>query len=283
MKLFVISALLVTLTSGSLFNKGSWDGLKVTYNFNPFANDAYAKMPQETSDCSKAKFQLKDSFCQGSGTFVGYRYWQVNDPSVMLIFDVNGYIAGIQTGIPKDQFTPSAALQNHPYIEDGDYWTLTVYFVETGIICAPGRSKSQFKDQGNGYKFFIQNGTNPSTDLVDISLNENDLNTDPMTNPLWGTSKCNWGQGNHYWYKVTPSMDCSTIFPFYLLYNSGVLNAFGFFVNTIVTSARFEETTSSTLEKMMQSVPECYYQDPNYHQVSSMHVYLTDNPLLDLC
>lgn len=282
MKICLIFAL-ISLSSGSFFNKGSWDGLKLTYNFNPFANDAYSKMPQETSDCSKDKFVLKDSFCSGSGNFVGYRYWQANDPSVFLIYDVNGYIAGIQTGIPKNQFTPAPALQNHPYIDDGDYWTLTAYFVETGIVCAPGRSKSQFKDQGNGYRFFIQNGTNPMTDLISISLSEKDLNTDPLTSPLWGTTKCFWGQGNHYWYKVTPGMDCTEFFPFYLLFNNGDLNAFGFFVTTNVASARFEQTTSSTLEKMMESVPQCFYQDPNFQQVSGMHVYLTDNPLLNLC
>lgn len=80
---FCLIFTLIKVSSGAFFDKGSWDGLKgksfwdycnkvhdsisasVTWNFNPFANDAYSKMPQKTSDCSKSKFLLKDQFCQG--------------------------------------------------------------------------------------------------------------------------------------------------------------------------------------------------------------------------
>jgi len=283
MKTLLILTFLYTTSYCSIFNKGSWDGLQTTWNFDPLAKDAYAKMPQEVSDCAKKNFLQKDEFCSKSGSFVGYRYWQVNDPSIMLIFDINGYIAGVQTAIPKDQFAPSPTLQGHPYIDDGDYWTLTAYFVEPGIVCAPGRTSKQYKDQGNGYRFYIQNGTNPLSDLLDISLSENDLNTNPITGPVWGSTKCYWSMGKHYWYKLTPDMDCSTIFPFFLLYNSGDLNAFGFFIPTQATSARYEQADSSMLEKEMDTVPECFYQDPNFEKVSSMHVFLTDDPLLNLC
>jgi hypothetical protein len=31
--------------------------------------------------------------------FFGKRYWKVHDPSLVLIYDVHGYIAGIQTAV----------------------------------------------------------------------------------------------------------------------------------------------------------------------------------------
>lgn len=31
--------------------------------------------------------------------FAGRRYWKNNDPSVVLIYDVNGYVAGMQTAV----------------------------------------------------------------------------------------------------------------------------------------------------------------------------------------
>lgn len=35
----------------------------------------------------------------GHATFLGKRYMKDNDPAVILIYDVNGYIAGIQAGV----------------------------------------------------------------------------------------------------------------------------------------------------------------------------------------
>lgn len=35
----------------------------------------------------------------GHANFLGKRYMKDNDPAVILIYDVNGYIAGIQAGV----------------------------------------------------------------------------------------------------------------------------------------------------------------------------------------
>lgn len=35
----------------------------------------------------------------GHANFLGKRYMKNNDPAVILIYDVNGYIAGIQAGV----------------------------------------------------------------------------------------------------------------------------------------------------------------------------------------
>lgn len=48
--------------------------------------------------------------------------------------------------------------------------------------------------------------------------------------------------GVHYWYNMTEDMSCERIFPIFLLFNGGRLNAFGFAFATNITDSekRFE-------------------------------------------
>ena len=56
-----------------------------------------------------------------------------------------------------------------------------------------------------------------------------------------GTKRAFSFTGLHYWYNVRKDMDCNEFFPVFLLYNDGVLNAFGWaFGLNIQTSSRFE-------------------------------------------
>lgn len=89
-----------------------------------------AKLPPKTA-ILRLKLILSSADHKPLGPFAGVRYWKDSDPSLMLIFDVNGIIAGIQTAVPKTEFTPMAGpTVNHPWIDDGNYWVLTAYFVD---------------------------------------------------------------------------------------------------------------------------------------------------------
>ena len=69
------------------------------------------------------------------GNFLGKRYMKDNDPAVILIYDVNGYIAGIQAGV-----------SNHPrpYVNNRFLFFLKsivenfcIYYVRIGKIDYP--------------------------------------------------------------------------------------------------------------------------------------------------
>uniref|UniRef100_A0A914WRS7 Uncharacterized protein n=1 Tax=Plectus sambesii TaxID=2011161 RepID=A0A914WRS7_9BILA len=106
--LIFLAALLGACVASEKPASSKWDSLKVTWSINPFSSYAFATMPRDTRT-DMMGFVKKDSFCNGNqpmGPYAGIRYWKGSDPAVMLIFDVNGIIAGIQTAVPKATWTP---------------------------------------------------------------------------------------------------------------------------------------------------------------------------------
>jgi len=249
-----------------------WDDLRVTWSANPFSSWGFDPMPRTSTGAMK-DFVLKDDQCAQGSKFVGKRYWYKQDPAVILLYDKNGYIAGIQTAIPKSKLTPSPYLSNHPYVDDGDFWTVTAYFVDPSTICTTGRTAQQFKDQGTGTGLWLQNGTNPTRDLIQIPLQESEIQ---KTN--WKFGKCFYTMGNHYWYNPTKDMDCGKFYPNCLMYNGGKLTAFCFALNSYLPSNRYEHPTPTNAKKFLDPVPDCFFNDPNYSKLSSIHVFMISNP-----
>jgi hypothetical protein len=87
----------------------------VTWGVNPFSKWNFAQVPRDINNDPSAGFVALDNLCavQGgeftinlhkaffSAPFPGYRFWVPNDPSLVLIYDVNGYIAGMQTMVSR--------------------------------------------------------------------------------------------------------------------------------------------------------------------------------------
>jgi len=223
-------------------------------------------------------FTLKDDQCASGKLFVGKRYWYENDPAVMLIYDVNGYIAGIQTGVPKSVWTPGPNMLNRFVLDEGDMYTLTVYFVDPSTICNGGRTADQYASQGTGTDLYIQMGPDPTKNIFTVPINEADIKPSK-----WGFGKCFWGMGQHYWYNISSNMPCDNFVPYCLLYNGGKLNAFCFAINAALTSERYEHPTATQAKGFMDPVPDCFTTDPDYKKLSTMHVYTTSNYLADRC
>jgi len=254
-----------------------WDDLKVTWSANPFSSWAFDSMPRNSNGALK-DFVFKDDQCVQGSKFAGKRYWYKQDPAVMLLFDKNGFIAGIQTSVPKTTLTPSSYLTNHPVVDDGNYWTITAYFVDPTKICTTGRTSQQFDQEGTGTGLWFQNGTNPMTDLIKIPLLEEEIKkTD------WKFGHCFYTMGNHYWYNVSREMDCKQFFPNCLMYNKGKLTAFCFAVNAYLTSNRYEHPTPSDAAKFIDPVPDCFFNDPSFTKLSTMHVFMINSPRLSFC
>jgi charged multivesicular body protein 7 len=279
---FIAVFALCGLAQGFFFgSSGKWDGLRVTFNPKIWDKYAFAKLPRTVDDAVAAKWTLKDSQCTSSSqNFRGRRYWLDNDPASILLFDKNGYIAGIQTSVPSAGYTPTPMNKGSSFQQDGDFWTLTVYFVDPSIICSTGRTADQFNADGTGTDLYIQNGTNPETMSIQIPTSEDDIKT-----TKWGSGKCLPTMGKHYWFNVFDDMNCDNFFPYCLLYNGGKLNAFCFAIDhDFETSKRYEHPSTSEAGMCCLHTPQCMKNDPKYkNPQTTMHVYTTDSPYTNFC
>jgi charged multivesicular body protein 7 len=281
---FLTLALAVASTQALFGSSDKWDGLEVTWGINPFSSINFATLPRTTQDAASSAFTPFPGGSQcmsgSQNQFAGFRYWYNNDPAVILLFDVNGFIAGIQTAIDttKSNYQPTAQLAGHPFIKDDNYLVLTAYFVDPSKICTTGRTNDDFNNQGTGNALYFQNGTNPITNSIPIPLAVGDMGA-----TQWTEGKCFWSMGLHYWYNVRTDMSCDEFFPFFVLYNSGKVNGFGFAMNTPLDSSRYEHPTPDDASHFIAPYPNCFKTDPTFAKLSTMHVYLSSSPHSDLC
>jgi len=238
------------------------------------------KVPRQLSEI-KGDFALKDDLCAAGKGLVGQRYWYKQDPALMLLFDKNGFIAGIQTAILKSSFTPPAPLKNKNYADDGDYWTLSAYFIDPSLICGAGRTQDEFNKTGTGTGLWVQMGPNAVTDSFHVPETETE-----MKKTKWGSGRCFLTMGQHYWYNITKDMSCDYVVPNCILYNGGKLTAFCFATNGNFPSGRYDfpHPTNKVVNKFMDPEPDCFFSDPTYKTQSTIHVYFNDNARLgSLC
>uniref|UniRef100_T1IYE1 Uncharacterized protein n=1 Tax=Strigamia maritima TaxID=126957 RepID=T1IYE1_STRMM len=191
-------------------------------------------MPLTKTKAEKKKFKQIGEKNKCSGDFQGYRYMKENDsknaPALILLYDVNGYIAGIQTSFAeKHMKDPNVKAwfkkqrmfheESLPVNKTDTYYTLTAYLVDPKIICSVGRTKEEFKHEAAGTNLYLKNGTHN----ILIPKHESDL-----ANTNWTLGACFPSMGTHYWYSTSKDMNCKEFQPFFLLYNRKKLTVFGF-------------------------------------------------------
>jgi len=252
-----------------------WNDLKVHWGLNIFDSDNFASVPRTQTAATNANWKMIDGHCSdASQPFRGSRFSLKSDPAVILIFDKNGYIAGIQTAVDlsKVNYDPGPNRSQHPFVKYNNMQVLTAYFVDPKTVCT-GRSSSDFGSQGTGTGLWIQNGTNPETMSVMIPMQENNIGT-----TKWTKGKCTWAMGTHYWYDVTADMSCDKFFPAFLMYSGGKLFGFGWAMNNGLTSPRYEHPTADVAGNFIDPVPQCFFTDPSFKQMSTMHIYMISKP-----
>ncbi|XP_076104028.1 uncharacterized protein LOC143072809 [Mytilus galloprovincialis] len=275
--LVVVLAFCAIHCNGFLFGQdGTWDNLRVTWGINPFGSMNFAAMPLTEADAKSKGFQ-KISDCGDSSGLHGRRYVKDNDMALILIYDVQGYIAGISAAVSNSLANgwPSTFLKNHPFVLSGNYYHISAYFVDPAIVCTSGRSAAEYKQQGVGTDLYIQNGTDPITNAIKIPHEQSDISS-----TQWTEGKCFPSMGKHYWFNVRKDMSCDEFWPVFLLYNGGKLNAFGWAMQADLTSPRVEHPPKSTISAFMNPPPDCIYKTGT---LSTLHIYLTNNPAIDTC
>jgi len=219
-----------------------------------------------------------------------------NDPSAVIIFDsTDGYIVGIQSWIPK----ATLQLQTGPegkeikarfepklggmdwYVEDGDQWVKTIYFIDPKTICTKPRTEDEFKTHGTGSNGLWIRRNRPNHDheqYVYIPMDEHKLQVNPQA---WAKGKCFNTMGQHYWYKVSSDMNCEDIVPFCLLYNGGILTGMCF-VNPVLLNGGYYDSprpTAKIIGDFVVPLPKCLATSPAYRKLSTVHVYFKQDAI----
>ncbi|CAF1451014.1 unnamed protein product [Rotaria sordida] len=278
MKCFIVLWLTCIGSSYSfLFGGGSgpeWDSLKVTWGPNPLSREYFVKQPRTTAEAKKNGFEPIAGQCEGK--FLGQRYIKGKDVGVILIFDKQGTIAGVQMAIPTSMITEktfkflSQRMFNRDNIVGIDVYILTAYFVDPSTICTSGRDATGLKNEGTGTGLWLQNGTNPISDSVQAPLYESGVSA-----TKWTKGACFPSMGVHYWYDNRLEKDCDDFFPSFLMYNKGKLTGFGWAaVGKYEYTKRTEFPPYSAIKSFLNPVPTCMEQ--RYKDVggfTTMHIY----------
>ena len=100
----------------------------------------------------------------------------------MLIFDKNGFIAGMQNIVPMEKTFNDKyyGFRESPYYQPGYLFRelvmfSTVYFVDVARICRRGRTRREFEREGTANRLTIQNGPDVRY-LVDVPLTKKGAN-----------------------------------------------------------------------------------------------------------
>lgn len=283
--IWLTTAVLLVLAVGSSHGffggpSPAWDSLRATFSLNPFAKYHFNNLPRTIEEATSGdeKWEaIGDSDCK-TQNWRGRRYVaRVNgelDYSTILLYDVNGYIAGIQASVPKGGDFPPPSLRP-PFVEDGARWTISAYFVHPDTICSGGRSEDDFRKQGTGTGLYIQESEDPiAATLIPMELEDAKKDSD------WTEGQCfKIMMGVHFWHKAGKDMDCGKSLPVFLMYNFGRLNSWGWAFMNNMTSPRWEHPTTDKLQLFFKEVPECIKAAPAR---STMHIYF-DNPLNNYC
>ena len=192
MRVLIIFAALAIASTGA-----EWDRLQSTFEilFGGFYDNPRTQAELEDAGWTQI------STCESG---LGDRW--VRDPLVkdlVLLFDGNGFIAGIQSPVPFDKVEADVSadsirrsilfhltrgffsLQYFDYANsqwytagtwaDGsDAYYATAYFVDPSIICNGGRTQEEFDEQGTGYTVLFQNGPT-SNEVLEVPMTLDEL------------------------------------------------------------------------------------------------------------
>jgi len=282
----VFSVTFLNVAFASMINTGNgWDTLRVTFGLDPTSPDAFVKMPL-TEQAAISGGWTKISDCLDDGPFPGSRYLLAGDYAVILIYNANGDVAGIQAGVHQKKFPrnfPPKAQRGHVFQKHGKRWFLTSYFEHPAGICT-GKKTSP--------GLYIQWGPRAGKDSR--RMPDTEVGVRSTASPTWTYNGCVPYQGKHYWTNSSDSSagasssssssassdedaSCAPFEPVFLLYNKGKLNAFGWAFGTRLD-------VSPRLELVPRRIFAWFFGQcikPN-DQLMTLHIWL-DNPFDNLC
>jgi len=229
----------------------TWD--RLTINF-----PAFYVLPKESALVDAQGLVASPGGCTENG-FYGYRYtWPAHGDDVAFIYSESGRIVGIQFLVPTEKAT-SPLFWKEDELSPG-YSQTSVYFSDPETICDPkpptwDRVTAQYGDE-----------------FMDFPLKQSDA-----VSP-WTLGKCFAPlMGVHYWHNMTTSRQQTDPYaPYFLMFNNGYLNAFGFVITSeepTPTSDLIEHPPPPTIDIFFapNTTPDWFRTIPYRN---TLHVYL---------
>merc|ERR1712141_304697 len=134
-KLTVVAAFVIV----SAQTEQTWYNLKTTWGPTPL--QGFNDQPRTLEEANNAGWLQVSDDCSEGASFPGARYAPPGDnPEMVLIFDVNGFIAGMHSVVAKKFVSgPFDIAGSIWYRSDNvlgnDVYLTTAYFVDPAIIC----------------------------------------------------------------------------------------------------------------------------------------------------
>ncbi|CAF3577830.1 unnamed protein product, partial [Rotaria sp. Silwood1] len=229
--------------SDGIKRKIEWNTLKIRWGPDPLVSndEVYVRQPRTVQQALQEQYkQLPNALgeqCAGKTT-IGYRYWKGNDTGAILIFDKQGTIAGIQIAVT--------------------------------LICTDGRTLSQLEHEGTGTGLFLQNGTNPIIDSIEIPLWEDDIGK-----TKWVKGGCFKTMGDY----IFLSLICVFVHHDHFKFK-GQLSGFGWdIVANLNFSRRTERVLTSAISSFLIPVPTCIPKlNDELGGFTTQHLYFNTDP-----
>ncbi|CAB4063459.1 unnamed protein product [Lepeophtheirus salmonis] len=238
----VIILILVCISETLSCHSQRWHNFKTTYKLLPW--NGFYSQPKLMSTAIRKGWLQVGSCNQSDRTYPGERFIRnVKYNNIILIYDINGKIAGIQSVVEKRfdnnpfrNYENDSMYQHYRFDDGYEVYVTTAYFVDPEIICDGGRSKEDFAIEGTGNTLIFQNEA--------LTLKEK-----------WNIHRCFINMGLHFnkW-GYDESENCS-----------GILVKF--------KGDRYEHPPSIFLSFMYRQPPSCLYKAQQTIGLSYMHVY----------
>jgi len=247
-----------------------WVELTTTYgSLNP--------QPQTLAEAKAAGWVIIDNSTE---RFAGVRYIPDMDvPDMVLIFDSDGQVIGLQSGAPEVDFVSGDCTQNDFYVRDtidtivngtivGEQFCLATYYFKDPRV--PRGSMNDVEE------IHLQMGDSwmSPNNLIRVPKYYSEL----KDNQQWVLGNYVQGMGHHASFPDALE-ECITPTPFQALYalndeNECVSSGFVASHMSTTTGDGWEKATSGMLKAIFKNLPQCTLDAGDNGKTTSMHVFL---------
>lgn len=283
--LFALTTFYASIANGRKQSKENWNSLKLPFNIIP--DLGFYDQPRTRAEAELAGWtKVDDSVdCKdvNNRSVWGYRYAPPGEfTEMLLIYDINGFIAGMQSVVPKNDTLDdkyykfsSSPYYNLDIVNGIEVYLTTAYFVNPNIICNRGLTQRDLDTEGTGNVLLFQTGPTPR-----------DLYVAPLTAAAanrtteWYEDNCFPNMGDHWnRFDYDLNQSCDEMFPVQLVYDhqgDHPLRAFVWSHQAALNGDRWEKMTKQKLDYVGRSTPYCVYNHTENPGISTQHVYLKD-------
>ncbi|KAJ2942049.1 hypothetical protein O0L34_g10966 [Tuta absoluta] len=280
-----MNRLIFVLATASIAFGIQYDGLRVKFGWSDALADVeyFYKIPRTIMEAEAAGWRRTT---RPSDQLPELRMYCMANRGVCSLYDVGGFVAGLQVSLPIDEFESLAIKPEMKFNRwkapaafgepSKEYWTLPQFFVSEDSLKAgagPQMENGATLQDGGVWVHGLD------ARLMRIPTTEAELNT-----TTFKKQNCVPNMGTHYYYNMTPQMKCEDFLPWFALVSDGELIGTGFqFFGRLAKQPYREWFENPTPAKQSAKIavpygPPCLYEWGQSYGVVSMHIYYVDEP-----